>query len=343
MKSYFLLAFVLYLSSVFAAFDNETSDFIIETKQIIIPEHPHAFNPSVIRWQGRLLLCFREITSLTTRSSSCPFGCASRLGLVWLDEELNPISQPTMLEFPYQQVHRTEDARLVIVGDDLYIVYSDHIDYDLPGKGCRVFIATILQEAQSFSLNNIECLSQFEGENCFRHEKNWVPFDYFGNILLSYTISPHQVLFPLLGTGYCETFSTSERRIDWQWGELRGGTPAVLVDGQYLGFFHSSQEMCTTYSEGENSLHYFMGAYTFTSHYPFYITQISPRPIFNEDLYRSPPYVPYWKPIRAVFPCGMIVEGDEIWVSFGKQDHEMWIMKIDKARLMNSLISVPYQ
>src|SRR3990172_2038802 len=34
-------------------------DFILGTKKIEIPDHPFAFNPSIIRWQGHLLMSFR--------------------------------------------------------------------------------------------------------------------------------------------------------------------------------------------------------------------------------------------------------------------------------------------
>ncbi|MBM3184500.1 MAG: hypothetical protein FJZ64_04265, partial [Chlamydiae bacterium] len=34
-------------------------DFVLETKWIRIPGYPDAFNPSILRWQGKLLMCFR--------------------------------------------------------------------------------------------------------------------------------------------------------------------------------------------------------------------------------------------------------------------------------------------
>ena len=43
--------------------EKKPQDFVLETIKISVPDYPHAFNPSIIRWQGRLLMSFREIPS----------------------------------------------------------------------------------------------------------------------------------------------------------------------------------------------------------------------------------------------------------------------------------------
>ena len=118
---------------------------------------------------------------------------------------------------------------------------------------------------------------------------------------------------------------------------MRGGTPGIPIDGnQYLSFFHSSKEIPTLHSNREPILHYFMGAYTFALHPPFEITQISPKPIVGKGFYKGAIYDPYWKPVRVVFPCGLIVEGNFIWVAYGRQDHEIWMVKLDKCGLLTA-------
>ena len=37
-------------------------------------------------------------------------------------------------------------------------------------------------------------------------------------------------------------------------------------------------------------------------------------------------------------PCGFIANSDYIWVTLGRQDHEIWIIKLDKFKLMQSLV-----
>ena len=98
--------------------------------------------------------------------------------------------------------------------------------------------------------------------------------------------------------------------------------------------------MSTVHSEELDMPHYFMGAYTFSQHPPFEITKISPEPIVCHGFYDGLKYKPYWKPVRVVFPCGYIMNEHYIYVSYGRQDHEIWVIKLDKHKLKNSLIPV---
>ena len=83
--------------------------------------------------------------------------------------------------------------------------------------------------------------------------------------------------------------------------------------------------------------HYFMGAYLFQDQPPFAIEKISPMPIISPDFYKGPNHKT-WKPLRVIFPCGFIYDENFIWVSYGRQDHEAWLIKLDRKKLMKSLI-----
>jgi len=342
------LNFFLFANEYLDLEDGEKQDFILELKKIHIPGHPHAFNPSIIRWQDCILMSFREIKYFTPLSakffnSTGIFNfCGSCIGLIRLDEDFNPIGKAQLLDLKPPHIYsRSEDARLFIIEDRLYIAYSDNRDEVFSEGGVRMYIAELDFDGMNFFLQNMERLYGFEGENKNRREKNWVPFDYNGTMLLAYSLIPHRILKPLLGTGTCESIATSEGSIQWEWGELRGGTPAIPVDGnQYLSFFHSSKEIPTVHSNKETVLHYFMGAYTFSLHPPFEITQISPNPIVGKGFYKGTDYEPYWKPVRVVFPCGIILDDNFIWIAYGRQDHEVWVVKINKYGLLDSLIPV---
>ena len=122
----------------------------------------------------------------------------------------------------------------------------------------------------------------------------------------------------------------------WPYGALRGGTNAVFLPQHnvYLAFFHSAGHLRT------NALKtYFMGAYTFSTEPPFSITAISEEPIIGEDFYNKQKHY-YWSPRRVIFPCGCLADEHFIWVSYGKEDREMWIAKIDKKMLLDSLVPV---
>jgi predicted GH43/DUF377 family glycosyl hydrolase len=52
------------------------------------------------------------------------------------------------------------------------------------------------------------------------------------------------------------------------------------------------------------------------------------------------PYYTTWKPLRVVFPMGYVFDGDYIWLAYGRQDFEIWVAKIDKKLLYESLMPV---
>ncbi len=342
MKKIFLM--ISFCCSLFAEnfldFEEYAQDFVLETKRIEIPGYPTAFNPSIIRWGKDFLLSFRIIPN---RSQSF----VSSLGVILLDDTFSPCCYPQFLNLrePGDTVpSRAEDGRLIFVGDKLYLVYSDNTEPMISKGGFRVYIAEVDFDGQNFKLKTPECLNRYEGESRNIREKNWVPFESNGNLLLSYSLIPHLVFRPLLkGTGECETIAYTMGPINWNWGILRGGTSALLgiaPNGDYLSFFHSSKMMASIHSDGKNVLHYFMGAYTFSSKPPFEMTSISPMPIFGKNFYKGEIYKPYWHPVRVVFPGGYIFDDHFLWVAYGRQDHEIWIAKLDRRKLLDSLIPV---
>lgn len=307
-------------------------DFVLETKKISIEGHPFAFNPSIVRWQGSLLLSFRTYNPITR--STNPFA------LVWLDEDFNPASTPQIFELPFKNpilASKQQDPRLVTVGDRLFVVYNNILENITEREMRRMYVSELFYDGSTFSATDPQGLTHFEGVNEMRYEKNWVPFDYNGKLHLGYSVTPHKIFQPILGTPTCKTVSTTEKGFKWNWGVPRGGTQAVLDGNHYLGFFHSWVDVPTLQSNGKKLTHYMMGAYTFESKPPFNILSVSPEPIVAEGFY-DPPYYKTWKPLRCVFPAGLVVDENYAWLAYGRQDHEMWIAKIDKKKLLKTLV-----
>lgn len=321
--------------------EEKCQDFVLETKRIIIPSFPFAFNPGITHWRGQLLMTFRDIPDPKQSFTS-------HIWIVQIDETFQPVSEPQLLELlppgaSPEIPSRAEDARLITVGEDLYIVYSDNRDALITKGGFRVYIARLEHDGSKFVAKSIDALKRYPGESLLVREKNWVPFVYQNELLLAYSVDPHLIFRSLPGMEACETFSQFSNHISWKWGILRGGTPALNIDGhQYLAFFHSSIKMKTMHSNEKEILHYFVGAYTFSLEPPFEITQISPEPIVGKGFYIGEVYKPYWGSIRTVFPGGYIFNDDFIWVLYGRQDHEMWVAKLDRHGLFKSLVPVPY-
>ncbi|MGR3952369.1 MAG: hypothetical protein QRY74_05690 [Chlamydia sp.] len=312
------------------------SNVVLSTKRVSLPGHPNAFNPSIAIWQGKCIMSFREIPNRLEKYRS-------QIGLVWLNEEGDPISFPQIVETNEngRLTHsRAEDARLIVIGEKLYMVYSDNPFHKLSRGGFRMYIAEVEWDGISFSLHHRVCFNEFEGNNSEVREKNWVPFNYREQLLLSYSVTPHKVFIPDLLLGSCQTQSLTYSDIRWPWGIVRGGTPALLEEKSYLSFFHSSIDLETQHSSGKKILHYFIGAYLFSQEPPFHITHISAQPIVGDNFYEGESYQPYWKPVKALFPCGYVSNEDRIWLSYGRDDHEIWIATLDKKELYATLIPV---
>jgi predicted GH43/DUF377 family glycosyl hydrolase len=316
--------------------EERAQDFVLETKQIEIEGFPNAFNPSIIRWNGALLLSFRFYKEN---------GTTDGIGLVWLDQELNLRGEPQILNIEYngrRYLSKQQDPRLISAKDSLFLVYNNTIDLKGYPRNRRIFLVELLYDGMTFLPQAPECLLHFTGEDPVLPEKNWVPFEYDDTLYLSYSIEPHLIFRPLFGSGSCETIAQSTSLIPWSFGILRGGTPALLSEGEYLAFFHSSLNMPSLHSKGRIVQHYFMGAYTFSASYPFALTRISPEPIVGRNFYQGK-FQRTWKPLHVVFPGGWVEDGPFIWIAYGRQDHEIWIAKMDKKGLLSSLIEVePY-
>ena len=314
--------------------DERVQDFILEEKQIHIPGYPHAFNPSIIRWEnGKLLLSFRAHDPLTKTPNL--------MGFVWLSDNFEPEDDPVFLTIyggRHLKLSRAQDPRLIKAGESFYIAYNNIIsDNDLETR--RMLISKLNFHEGKFYIYNPEPILSFFGDSKNWIEKNWAPFDYEGDVHFSYSLNPHRIFKLMPDSTACETLALSRADIDWKWGELRGGTPSLLDGESYLGFFHSFLDMKSIQSGGQKISHYFMGAYRFQRNYPFALTHISREPIIGPTFY-NPPNYPTWKPLRAIFPGGLIFNDKFIWVVYGRQDHECFVVKLDKEGLMKSLLPV---
>ena len=320
-------------------------EFVLETQQIFIEDYPYAFNPSIISWKDHYLLSFRVLLNdplfKQSLDTSPPYG--SFIGVVELDRNFKQMAPAQILDLklsPHPKaISRASDARLVQVGDRILMVYSDSTSPILH-QHCRIHVAELVEEKGKIIAKEEICLSRFELESPAKQEKNWVPFAYQQELFMAYRLSPHRVFKPKLSTGECDLYCVTHHHPSWKWGELRGGTPAIALDNYYLAFFHSSLKMASVHSSGEQALHYFIGAYTFDLDPPFKIRQISAEPIIGPHFYHGENYPPYWKPVVAIFPCGILVQDSWIWVTYGRQDHELWVMKMDRQKLLNSLVPV---
>lgn len=319
-----ILIFLFSFCSLFA-------DLVVSNKQIIFPDYPDAFNPSIIAYKDGYLMTFRYTPHQKNEA-------ISYIGICVLDASFEPISAPELLLTRHKNSlsqSQSEDARLFNYRDKIFIIYNDNVDINNPTIYNRrdMFMAELLFLNDRFVLSSP--LKLFCQEKRLQlWQKNWVPFEWNRVLYLSYSINPHEVLYTNLISGECYSSFNSSFLSNWPYGSMRGSSAASLVDEEYLAFFHSSKFMASDATYDQPAWHYFMGAYTFSANPPFQLTRVSREPIIAEGFYEPSCS---WK--KVIFPGGYVVKDPYIHVAYGKNDSEIWILTLDKEAFMNSLVA----
>ena len=319
-----------------------TKDIIESTFQLILKEFPDAWNSSIVEVDEGYLLTFRYLPEPVKRP------CISYVGAVLLDESFEQISQAELLDLRKDNIFipsQAEDARVFQFRGDLYIAYNDNPNVLNTRSSDRrdMYIAKLAYSFDGttayFSVDKPLKLvypSMYEKR---LWEKNWAPIVWNNALFLGYSINPHEILSVNLRSGICLPVSKTSFSSQWKWGSLRGGTPSELVDGEYLAFFHSGKLLQSEASESGKALwHYVMGAYTFSPKPPFKITKISPLPINDKSFYTKSD-----REKRVIYPGGYVIKGDNIYVTYGKDDAEIWVAVINKNKLYKTLQPVKYE
>ena len=79
-----------------------------------------------------------------------------------------------------------------------------------------------------------------------------------------------------------------------------------------------------------------MGAYTFDQSYPFSIRSMTPFPL------GTLPYYSQDNVRKVVFPGGMVVGDESIFVAWGKGDQQIYVTTFDKKKLLDSMVPRDY-
>lgn len=311
-----------------------SSKIVSATKRIYLPNHQGAYNPSIIEFTDGYLLTFRFLPDRTHQ----PW--VSQIGVVLLNKSFEPTSEPEILDtrFNFKSTpSQAEDARIFSFNDKLYLIYNDNVDLIFPTLWERrdMYIAELIYDNNQFYLGDPVKLTHETKYRNVLWQKNWSPFIWNGTLLLTYTINPHEVISPNLTYGSCQNCFETQKKINWNFGDLRGGTPAQLVNGEYLAFFHSAIVTSSACSANREMWHYVMGAYTFAPEPPFELKKISPIPIDTPGFYT---YSNYDK--RVIYPGGFVVSGSNLYLAYGKDDSEVWLATINLDALNESMIPV---
>ena len=333
--------------------------------------YSNRLNPAIERWENRTLIIWRpnlydsNITvSWLTHDLSSIDSTFSHAGLA--------VSTPIPIKvFKFNQMR--EDPRLLTMRDgSLVIAYTSKESLFQPPKQCFIvgkknrltgkleFNDTILLETKDSKIT----------------QKNWIPFEFNERLLFIQSIEPlHIVEYvahdPITrraqlrsvvkvgnnkhGTNGLSYFSNTSSDVSSRmlyhhphtpplssiWSAdyglpIRGGTPAILIRGVYLAFFHTVSK----FQLPTDLRTYFMGAITFCPRPPFNVHTISRYPIVNESMYQGKwtdsPKIDY-----VMFPIGIMrdqeKENEFVWLSFGHQDIEGWVVQFELDGLFQSM------
>lgn len=336
MRTFLLSATMLFATSAIAYdgvqinySESDTRLFAAEY-QILLSDYPGSFNPSLIKTDYGFLLSFRYLPDPLLQPT------ISYIGLLKLSNDLTPLDRPQLIDTRTSMKKipsKSEDARLFKFKDDIFVVYNDDIYAPNPKIANRrdMFIAKLnMIDGEYVAETPIKLVHEERFEQHI--QKNWVPFEWNENLLFGYSLAPHEIVQNDLEDSLCKVVCETYSPVPWDWGQMRGGTQAELVDGEYLAFFHSSVDARSDISNYKKYIHYFMGAYTFSAQPPFELTKMTQFPIFDKGFYTQSNYYK-----RVIFPGGFAVDGDYIYLAYGKDDCEVWIAKMSKSELFNLL------
>lgn len=292
----------------------------------LLPLSPRHFNPSLIRFKGRLWMSVRYHLGREHASR-----CAT--GIVALDPKtMQPVGKTQHLNFPSTVGdEHYEDARLFMFDGHVHVSVTVMSGY-VPGKNysCVIKYARLKLRGTTWSIDEV-FWPKYGNNNGNAKEKNWAFFEHAGALYCVYSDNPERKVLKIDGDRVTAVYDSPAA--SWPWGVMRGGTsPIPYGNGKMLAVFHSSLPT----EEAPHFVRYYGGAYVFEDKPPFKILLISSKPIMagsEADGHGiDPRYSEGWKPY-VVFPCGCVPDEDGWLVSLGVNDWQCAVGRITAADL----------
>lgn len=205
-----------------------------------------------------------------------------------------------------------EDPRAFIFDDKIHL-------------GCAVFnyetvTQRIYQLNRDLSFNSVV---SHKIPHLQKWEKNWTYFANKDNRLLClYSLDPFCIIDAFTG----EIVKKYNFSWNWKWGDVRGGTTPILINGMYYTFFHSHVLQ-------NNIRIYYVGVTMFDSD-TLEIKKVSKLPMFRGDknfgTLKGYPHGDF-----VIFPMGSVYKDNEFLISCGINDHKTGILTFTMDYLEN--------
>lgn len=261
----------------------------------------------------------------------------SDLILSLLDQNFKPESSKTLKLEPRERT-RAQDPRIFALNDQYYLLYNEA---SKTSKKREMYIAALDLISQP-RVKKVYNLSYEQEKSA--DQKNWTPLTYNNKIYFIYSFNPLLILNWDQNTNKLSPLQVQDynKKINWPYGEIRGGTPAVFVQelNAYLCFFHSSLQ----FKENEPPWHvrkspfwriYYMGAMLLDSKPPFKLLAYTDKPLTYPGLYSNKN-----NNMHIIFPVGVVQNAESFIISAGVQDTETVLLKADKRDIYKSLVAI---
>lgn len=216
--------------------------------------------------------------------------------------------------------HSHEDARLFQHQDKLWMSWTVS-KYPAIDFRSVVVIGELVPTDSGWTVGR-HFSPQF-GKNDFSGtEKNWVCLSHQGSIYVLYlTHDDTQTWLKLDDNGGTTKIITSPA-LGWEYGPIHGGS-IVRCHDHYLHFFNART------GKDHATGRYHIGCAKLKGEPPFDMLQISQKPIlYGEEGYCLNGNKFYKR--NVVFCCGAIMDGNKIMLSYGWDDSECRVVKLDE-------------
>lgn len=277
---------------------------------------PAAYNPTITRHNGKLILAYRYHPDTTF---------TSKIGISEMDDRFRVLNNQ---QLDLNDDSGCEDPRFFNFNGDLWMSYV-HSTYPS-------FPATHVRCCKITKIDKWRASDFFEWHAPDRQtmEKNWLYFQEHGSNSL-HLIYKHNVPQDGDVNNLCQVvFTPADKRemktpaLRWPYGEIRGGTTPLPYQGNLITFFHSAlfNEMAPV------NLRYYLGSAILKAERPFQMLQVSKRPIVRGSEIGGDESKNFFKR-NVVFACGA-AEHDGGWaVSCGINDSAAAIIFVKPENL----------
>jgi predicted GH43/DUF377 family glycosyl hydrolase len=270
-----------------------------------------AYNPSIIRFRGRLVMTYR-FHSGTSKT---------KLGIADLDENFNVLGSET-LNLEEDETFSTEDSKLFIWKGELWILFTVSTWPNFPSSQMKI---AKLYKPDHWRFSDKEQYFLPDRQTLDKNHVALVHDDVF-NIIYRSNQPQDGELNQIIYSPF-EKREMKTPALRWAYGEVRGGTVPLPYDGKLISFFHSSLDSFPPPA----TRCYFLGCVLRKAEPPFQMLAISKRPILRgsetggvECFHRKP---------RVVFPLGAIEHDGGFLVSVGINDSQCALVKISPKDL----------